>query len=400
MTHAVSEPQPAGTADRATLAKVARRLVPFMFVLYIANFLDRVNVSFAALGMNHDIGLSNTAYGFGAGIFFFGYVLFQVPANLIMVRMGARRWIGGIVIVWGVVAGLMALIQTPTHFYVLRVLLGFAEAGFFPGMILYLTYWFPVAERARAVAGFMLAIPVSGIIGGPLAGALLEMHGIAGVAGWRWLYLLEAVPSFAASRCDVSAAGTVKSGTVWAIASVWILAILPGYGVSLWMPQLIREQAQLTDFTTGLLCAIPHIAGCIAMLAIGASSDRTGERFYHVALPILGSAVGLAMAAVSGSVIVTVVGLSLAVAGVNGCYGAFWSLPSRFLHGASAAAGIGLINAIGNVGGFVGPYLLGALKDRTQSFSGTLFALALMAVCSAVIALLLKRAPLLADHRH
>lgn len=177
------------------MGKVARRLVPFVFVLYIANFLDRVNVSFAALGMNQDIGLSNTAYGFGAGIFFLGYVLFQIPANLILVRVGARRWIGGIVIVWGVVAGLMSLIQGPTSFYVLRVLLGFAEAGFFPGIILYLTYWFPSSERARAVAGFMLAIPVSGILGGPLAGALLEMHGIAGIAGWRWLFLLEAVPS-------------------------------------------------------------------------------------------------------------------------------------------------------------------------------------------------------------
>lgn len=418
------------------MGKVARRLVPFVFVLYIANFLDRVNVSFAALGMNQDIGLSNTAYGFGAGIFFLGYVLFQIPANLILVRVGARRWIGGIVIVWGVVAGLMSLIQGPTSFYVLRVLLGFAEAGFFPGIILYLTYWFPSSERARAVSGFMLAIPVSGILGGPLAGALLEMHGIAGIAGWRWLFLLEAVPSIilgivalrfltdrpseaewlsdderswlagqlarehdlAGKRCDVSPVQALRSGTVWAIALLWILAILPGYGVTLWLPQLIRDQSTLSDFGIGLVSAIPHVVGCVAMLAVGTHSDKTGERFFHIALPLLASAIGLAMAAMSHSVVMTVAGLSLTVAGINGCYGAFWSLPPRFLRGASIAAAIGLINSVGNVGGFVGPYALGALKDLTQSFSGTLFALAVMMLGASVTAVLLKRAPLLAEH--
>jgi len=421
---------------RMTLSKVSRRLIPFMFVLYIANFVDRVNVSFAALGMNKDLGLSSTAYGFGAGVFFVGYVLFQIPANLILLRVGARRWIGGIMIAWGVVAGAMSLIHTPAQFYVLRVLLGFAEAGFFPGMIMYLTLWFPATERAQAVSRFMTAIPIAGILGGPLAGALLSMEGWAGIAGWRWLFFLEALPSLVlgvaalrylsdrpaeakwlesderewldgalrrehemvAQRFDVSPLKTLANGTVWALATLWLLTALPAYGLLLWLPQLIREHSTQSDLVVGFLSAIPAIAGCVSMIVVGWHSDRTGERFLHLAIPLAIGTAGIATLAFSHSLPQTLFGLALASIGYSGCYGPFWTLPGRFLHGAGAASSIGLINAVGNVGGFVGPYALGAIKDRTQSFEVALLGMAALMGSAALVAWLLKRAPLLADH--
>ena len=415
---------------------MSRRLLPFMFLLYIANYLDRVNVSFAALGMNEDLGLSSTAYGFGAGVFFVGYVLFQIPANLILVRVGARRWIGGIMLAWGVVAGALSLVRTPMEFYVLRVLLGFAEAGFFPGMILYLTLWFPAGERAKAVSRFMTAIPIAGILGGPLAGALLSMDGWAGIAGWRWLFFLEALPSLVlgavtlrylsdrpaeahwlarderewlagelrrehekvAERFDGSALKTLANGTVWAIATLWLLTILPGYGVALWLPQLIREHSTRSDLVVGLLSALPPIAGCVALILVGWHSDRTGERFLHLAIPLAVGAAGIATLAFSQSLPQTLFGLVFASIGISGCYGPFWSLPGRFLRGAGSASAIGLINAVGNLGGFAGPFALGAIKDRTQSFKIALLGMAALMGLAALLAWLLKRAPLLADH--
>ncbi len=420
---------------RRALAKVTRRLIPFIFVLYVANYIDRVNVSFAALGMSADLGLSSTAYGFGAGIFFAGYILFQIPANLILVRFGARRWIGTIVVAWGLVAGAMAFVRTPEEFYVLRFLLGFAEAGFFPGMIMYLTLWFPASERARSVSRFMTAIPIAGIIGGPLAGALLSLDGAAGIAGWRWLLFLEAAPSvllgiFAfryltdrpadaawlepeerawldgvlrdekeavVERYDGSSLRTLANGTVWALSLLWLLMVLPYYGTTLWLPQLIREQATLSDFSVGLIAAVPPLVGCAAMILVGASSDRRRERFLHIAVPQLVCAAGLGLLAASWSLPVTVLGLTLAAVGANAVAGPYWGLPPRFLSGAAAASAIGLINMVGSIGGFVGPYALGAVKDRTQGFGPALLALAAMAVGASVLVMLLRRARLLRE---
>lgn len=437
MNTSTAEPSPdtdvAGPPARSTVSKVTRRLIPFMFVLYVANYIDRVNVSFAAHGMSADLGLTGTAYGFGAGIFFLGYILFQIPANLILVRVGARRWIGTIIVAWGLVAGAMAFVRTPVEFYVLRVLLGFAEAGFFPGMIMYLTLWFPASERARSVSRFMTAIPIAGIVGGPLAGALLSLDGTLGIAGWRWLLFLEAVPSVllgvvafryltdrpadaawleaeerawldgelrreheaVTQRYAASPLRTLASGTVWALSLLWLLMVLPYYGTTLWMPQLIREHANPSDLVLGLLAAIPPLAGCTAMIAIGASSDRRHERFLHIALPQLACAVGLGLLAVSWSLPVTILGLSLAAAGANGICGPYWGLPPRFLSGAAAASAIGLINMVGSIGGFAGPYALGAVKDRTHGFGPALLGLAAMALGASVLVLLLRRAPLL-----
>ena len=421
--------------QRRTLSKVTRRLIPFIFVLYVANYIDRVNVSFAAHGMSADLGLSSTAYGFGAGIFFAGYILFQIPANLILVRFGARRWIGTIIVAWGLVAGAMAFVRTPEEFYLLRFLLGFAEAGFFPGMIMYLTLWFPASERARSVSRFMTAIPIAGIVGGPLAGALLSLDGAMGLAGWRWLLFLEAAPSVllgivafryltdrpadatglesderawrdgvlhdekeaVVERYDGSSLGTLANGTVWALAILWLLMVLPYYGTTLWLPQLIREQATLSDFSVGLIAAVPPLAGCAAMILVGASSDRRRERFLHIASPQLVCAAGLGLLAVSWSLPVTILGLTLAAVGANGIAGPYWGLPPRFLSGAAAASAIGLINMVGSIGGFVGPYALGAVKDRTQGFGPALLALAAMAVGASVLVMLLKRARLLRE---
>lgn len=421
--------------ERRTISKVTRRLIPFIFVLYVANYIDRVNVSFAAHGMSADLGLTSTAYGFGAGIFFAGYILFQIPANLILVRFGARRWIGTIIVAWGLVAGAMAFVRTPEEFYVLRFLLGFAEAGFFPGMIMYLTLWFPASERARSVSRFMTAIPIAGIVGGPLAGALLSLDGAMGFAGWRWLLFLEAVPSVllgivafryltdrpadatwlepeerswldgvlrkeqeaVVERYAGSSLRALANGTVWALAILWLLMVLPYYGTTLWLPQLIREQATLSDFALGLIAAVPPLAGCAAMILIGASSDRRRERFFHIAIPQLVCAAGLGLLAVSWSLPVTIMGLTLAAVGANGIAGPYWGLPPRFLSGAAAASAIGLINMIGSIGGFVGPYALGAVKDRTQGFGPALLALAAMAVGASVLVMLLKRARLLRE---
>jgi len=314
--------------------------------------------------------------------------------------------------------------------------LGFAEAGFFPGMILYLTLWFPASERAKSVSRFMTAIPIAGILGGPLAGALLSMDGWAGIAGWRWLFFLEAVPSLVlggvalrylsdrpaeaswladderewlegelrrehekvAERFDGSLLKTLANGTVWAIATLWLLTILPGYGVSLWLPQLIREHSTQSDLMVGFLSALPPIAGCVSMIVIGWHSDRTGERFLHLAIPLAVGAAGIATLALSQSLPQTMFGLAFASIGISGCYGPFWSLPGRFLRGAGAASAIALINAVGNLGGFVGPVALGAIKDRTQSFEVALLGMAVLMGMAALLAWLLKRAPLLADH--
>lgn len=427
--------EPASALEAATLRRVTRRLIPFLFLLYIANYLDRVNVSFAALQMNRDLGFSGTAYGLGAGMFFLGYCLFQVPSNLVLERVGARRWIGSIMITWGAIASSMMLVRGVAGFYALRFLLGVVEAGFFPGMIFYLATWFPAAERARAVARFMTAIPLSGVVGGPLSGWLLGWNGVAGLAGWQWLFLLEGLPSVllgaaalryltdrpadaawlpaegrawlarrleleradSAARHGLSLRQALLDGVVWRLGLLYFLIVVGLYGQGLWLPQIIRGSSHLSDWTVGLLSAAPALAAALAMVAIAAHSDRSGERHAHVAVPLVAGALGFAgTAAVLDSPGVATAALSLAAIGFTGALGPFWALPTSFLSGAAAAGGIALINSLGNVAGFAGPYLVGVVKDATGGFAGALIAFALLMLAGAALALQLRGARRLA----
>ncbi|HEU4587120.1 MAG TPA: MFS transporter [Gemmatimonadales bacterium] len=415
---------PALTAVR----KVSRRLIPFLFLLYILNFLDRVNVGFAALQMNQDLGFGPAVYGLGAGIFFLGYCLFEVPSNLILLKTGARIWIARIMVTWGLVASAMMFVRTPMGFYAMRALLGVAEAGFFPGIIFYLTYWYPARERARAYSWFLAAIPISGIIGGPISGALLELHGWQGLRGWQWLFLLEGVPSvivgllvlvllpdrpkdarwlteperdwleqkLAAERAAAIAEhGTsfrraVSNPSLWLLAAVYFLIIVGLYGTNLWLPQLLKSASGLSDFGVGVLTVIPYLVAAAGMAVVGAHSDRTGERHWHIAGPALTAAAGFLLATVARHPAMVVLAFTLVTFGVLSPLGAFWALPTVFLRGPAAAGGIALINSIGAAGGFVGPYLLGVVKDRTGSFAGALIAVAAMCVAAAGIAIRLK----------
>jgi len=431
----VTDASTAAALEGATLRRVTRRLIPFMFVLYIANYLDRVNVSFAALHMNRDLGFSGAAYGLGAGMFFLGYCLFQVPSNLVLARVGARRWIGSLMIVWGTIASAMMLVRGVASFYTLRALLGVVEAGFFPGMILYLTYWFPAVERARAVASFMTAIPVSGVVGGPLSGALLGLNGVAGLAGWQWLFLLEGLPSVLlgaaalwyltdrpadarwlpaegrawlverlrrdqssggeeAGRTGASLRQGLQDGVVWRLGLLYFLIIAGLYGQGLWLPQIIKGSSQLSDLTVGLLSVAPALVAAVAMVAWGARSDRTGERHLHVAAPLAAGAVGFLATAVTRDVpLLATAALSLSAVGFTSALGPFWALPTAFLRGTAAAGGIALINALGNVAGLASPYLVGLVKDATGGYAGALIVLALLMLAGATLALALRRAP-------
>jgi ACS family tartrate transporter-like MFS transporter len=409
--------------------KVSRRLIPFLFLLYILNFLDRVNVGFAALQMNGDLGFGPQVYGLGAGIFFLGYCLFEVPSNLILARTGARLWIARIMVTWGLVASSMMFVRTPGSFYAMRALLGVAEAGFFPGIIFYLTFWFPARERARAYAWFLAAIPISGVIGGPISGALLGLHGWLGLRGWQWLFLLEGVPSIvvgllvlvllpdrpgharwlteaertwlestlAAERergarsHGASLRDAVRNPTLWLLAAVYFLIIVGLYGTNLWLPQLLKGSSGASDFVVGVLTVVPYLVAAIGMAVVGRHSDRTGERHWHIAGPALAAAAGFLLATQMRHPAGVVLAFSLVAFGVLSPLGPFWALPTAFLRERAAAGGIALINSVGAIGGFVGPFLLGAVKQRTGSFTGALLLVAVMCVGAAALALALKQ---------
>ncbi|MGO9061225.1 MAG: MFS transporter [Candidatus Binataceae bacterium] len=409
----------------ATLAKVGRKLLPFAFLLYIVNYLDRINVGFAALQMNRELGLSDAAFGLGAGLFFIGYFLFEIPSNLILHRVGARAWIARIMISWGVVAIAMAAVRGVASFYLLRFLLGIAEAGFFPGIILYLTLWFPAREQARALALFMTASPLAGVIGGPVSGTLLVMHGIAGLSGWQWLFVLEGLPAVILGVAvlrylpngpedarwlnadqkrwladtlgrerensrENGLAATLTSGQVWLFSALYFAIVTGLYGVTMWLPQIVKDFGTLNNFEVGLIAAVPFLVAAVAMVIIGRSSDRRGERKYHVAASAFTGALGLALSAVAPKPLIALAALSMSAAGIWGAMGPFWSMPSAFLGGAGAAAGIALINSVGNLGGFVGPYLVGLVRQTSHSFSGGLAAMALMLAVAGCLALALR----------
>ncbi len=413
---------------RSALAKASARLLPLLFLLYVVAYLDRVNVSFAALHMNRDLGLSDAAYGLGAGVFFLGYALFEIPSNLILERVGARRWMARIMVSWGLVSTAMALVSGQASFLALRLLLGLAEAGFFPGMILYLTYFFPRARRATAVSLFMAATAVAGLVGAPLSGLLLGLHGAWGLAGWRWMFVLEGIPAvilglallkllpdrpaeaswlspgerdaltglLAAENREIDESGGARSHRVPALAQVrevlsrpvaWLLAgayfamVTAMYGLGLWMPQIIsglnRASESASDVTTGLLTAVPYLCAALGMGLVGASADKTGRPKVH-ALACLGlGAAGAVLSALSTGLAGTLAGFCLTAMGVWGMLGPFWSLATVRLGPGAAAAGIAFINCLGNVGGFLGPTLVGWLGGVFGGHGAGLGALAL-----------------------
>ena len=410
----------------AVVTKLTTHLLPFLFLLYIVAYLDRINVGFAALQMQAQLGFSDRVYGLGAGLFFAGYFCLQVPSNLALVRVGARRWIALIMLVWGVISCAMMLVSTAGEFYLLRFALGAAEAGFFPGIILYLKHWFPGSARARAVAIFMTAGPLAGVVGGPISGALLEIH--AGqFAGWQWLFLIEGLPAIvlagvvwlvlkdrpeearwldevekrwlaerlAEEAASFSAASNsvfiaFKDSRVWLLTLVYFGATTCSYGVSLWLPNLIKARFHGNSFEIGLLSALPYIVTAIAMVLVGLHSDRTGERKWHLALSAFAGALGLWGARVVNSTPAEIVMLSVALASFS-MMGPFWAISTSILGGTAAAAGIAIINSVGNLGGFVGPYVIGWVKEVTGGFRGGLFVVGGFMAVSGIVALLVGR---------
>ena len=411
----------------AVYRKVAWRLLPVLFLCYVVAYLDRVNVGFAKLQMLADLHFSDTAYGLGAGIFFIGYFLFEIPSNLILHRTGARVWIARIMISWGMLSSLTMFVTSEASFYGLRFALGVAEAGFFPGIVLYLTQWFPSERRARIIALFMTAVAISGVVGGPLSGVIMTtMAGVRGWAGWQWLFLLEGIPSVVmgavvylylddsidaatwltphekivlherlraedATKVSLSVGETLRSGRVLSFAAVYFTFTMGLYGVGFWLPQIIKNLGVRDVLNVGLLSAIPYGVGAVAMVLTARRSDRTGERRRHVALSALVGSIGLALAGASGhNTVAGMTALSIGTAGVLSTLPLFWTMPTAMLAGASAAAGIALINSIGNLSGFLAPYVVGAITDATGSQTYGLYVLAAALLLGAAMTLGLK----------
>ena len=409
--------------EARAIARVRRRLIPFLALLYFVAYLDRFNVGFAALQMNTALGFSGSVYGFGAGIFFIAYFLFEIPSNLVLSRVGARAWLGRIAILWGLVSMAMMLVSGPRSFYAMRFLLGAAEAGFFPGVIYYFTFWFPARERARAVAQFSMASMAAGIVGGPLSGALLSLGGRGGLDGWQWLFLVEGMPAVVLgivaltyltdrpedarwlpdeekvwlidtlrrerAHSPHAQATAMRTGlldpAVWRFAAALFFIVTTGYGFSFFLPQIVRGLSGGSDLVVGLLTAIPFGAAAIAMVTVAARSDRAGERRRYVATSAAVAAVALFASTFAPSPGWSLFALSIAAMGIYSYTPPFWSMPTAFLRGDAAAAGIAFINATGNLGGFLGPYLMGWFQDLSGDLLSGLRVMALAAVVSAVL---------------
>jgi ACS family tartrate transporter-like MFS transporter len=402
-------------------AKCERRLIPFLGLLYLVSLIDRLNVGFAALTMNADLNFSPSVFGFGAGIFFLGYSLFQVPANLMLVRLGARRWVFSILIVWGAISAACAFVQGPLSFYVLRFLLGVAEAGLFPGVVLYLTYWFPQERRARAIASFMAASPIAFIVVGPISSVLLTMDGVGGLKGWQWLFLIEGLPACLlaflllklvpdgpeqatwlgveekraiANRLAQEAATdqpgflpALRDPRLYLLGIAYLAVGAGGYGMRLWLPQIVQAMG-FSNLANGFVVASPYLLAVGAMIWWGHSSDRRGERIWHVVAPVLLAAFGFSIGAASASDVIVLLGITLVIIGLDAVIGPFWSLPSSFLRGPAAAGGIALINTFGTgAGGFIGPYAIGYLLEESGGYSSSMamLALGLIGTCALVL---------------
>jgi MFS family permease len=410
--------------EEALYRKVAWRLIPLLLACYVVAYLDRVNVGFAKLQMMDQLGFSDTIYGLGAGMFFIGYFLFEVPSNIILHKMGARVWIGRIMISWGLISAAMMFVTTPTMFYVMRFLLGVAEAGFFPGIILYLTYWYPADRRARITAMFMTGIAIAGVIGGPVSGIIMKYtNGIYGWQGWQWMFLLEGLPSVAlglvvimmlddriseaqwlteeerallahnivkdeAHKEDESFLRIISSGKVWLCAAIYFSYVMGVYGVSFFLPTIIKSMGHTDVVEIGLISSIPYSVSVVVMLLVARSADRTGERRWHVAIPGMLGAVGLALSVIlAKDGTLAIAALTLGLSGIMTTLPLFWSLPTAFLAGTGAAAGIALINSLGNLAGFVSPYAVGWLKDATGSTDAGVYLLAAAMVVGVLLTL-------------
>lgn len=403
---------------------ITRRIMPYLFVLYIIAFLDRVNVGYAALEMSHALGFTPEVYGFGAGVFFIGYFLLEIPGTILVEKWSARGCIARIMILWGILAILTGFIHTAAQFYWVRFLLGAAEAGFFPGIIIYLSHWFRYADRGKALALFTAAIPISNMIGAPISGLFLGLNWL-GLAGWRWLFIFEGAPAIVFGIVTIfyltdwphqaewlpederswitselerekEAKQTVRSYTIGQalrnrevvlLAAAYFFIVSSIYGYYFWVPTMIKKLSGFSNFTVTLIAAVPYCVGFIAMLLVGRSSDRTGERRWHTALCMVAVGLGLSLSVLSpSSTVLTVSLFCLASSGMHGYLPVFWTLPTSFLTGVAAAASVGLINSIGNLGGFVGPYIMGYLNKRTNSFlAGTLCLSASAFVAAALV---------------
>ena len=416
--------------DRMIAGKVAWRLAPLLMLCYFVAFLDRVNVGFAALAMNRDLGFNAAIFGFGAGVFFFGYFFFEVPSNLVLEKVGARVWIARIMFTWGLVSAATALVWNAPSFYAARFLLGAAEAGFFPGVLLYLTYWFTAEHRARMVGLFMAAVPVSGVIGAPLSGWLLGLDGTLGLHGWQWLFILEGLPSMllsvvvwlwltdrpsaarwltAAEREQLEESlarerahrdavrkyrlgEALANGRVLALSLLYLGLVTGLYGVTFWLPQIVKGFGGVSDLEVGFIVAVPNLAAAIAMVLWTRRSDRTRERPWHVALPAFVGCLGLVASATVSHPILSTLALGVALIGIYAAIATSWTLPTAFLTGTAAAGGLALINSIGNLGGFAGPYFMGWIKTATGEYSLALLIIGIGLALSGLIALAMRHA--------
>ena len=413
--------------------KVSWHIIPFLFLCYVFAYVDRVNVGFAKLQMQQDLGISDAVYGTAAGIFFIGYFFFEIPCNIALQKIGARYWLGPIIIVWGLVSASTMFVKSEFGFYAVRFLLGVVESGFFPGVILYLTFWYTKRYRAKMVALFMTAIPLSGVIGGPISGGLLnKMSAIGGLRGWQWLFLLEGIPSVLAgiatlyflpdgpmkakwlspeemqflaaqleeedrekralSHARHSLGDAFRSARVWALCFIYFGFVMGNYGLSFFLPQVLKDTISKDPFTIGLLTMIPWAAAAIAMVAVGHHSDKTGERCWHVAIAGLIGAAAFSISAIPGvSGVAGLAALTIATAGIAAAYTTFWALPSMFVTGTAASAGIAWINSVGNLGGYVSPALVGKIRDSTHSMTPALLMLSSACVASVILTIVFFR---------
>ncbi|MGR3893293.1 MFS transporter [Pseudomonas sp. 1176_21] len=421
----------ANTAASASLAQhdsthgtVTWRLMPLLLVCYLFAHLDRINIGFAKMQMSSDLHFSDTVYGFGAGLFFIAYALFGVPSNMALDRVGPRRWIATLMIVWGALSTGMLWVESASGFYVLRFLLGVAEAGFFPGILVYLNRWYPARRRGQITALFAIAVPMAGVIGGPLSGGILELfHDAAGLRGWQWMFLIEGAPvmllglvvlkrlpdsfehvswldagqkqhlreqlaSEEQRKSITSFGGILRNRQVWLLVAVYFAVMLAVNTLAFWMPTLIHGAGIGSDGRVGLLSAIPYLAGCLFMIACGRSSDRQRERRWHLCVPLLMSALGIAVAGVApGNPLMVLGGLIVAGMGASAALPMFWQLPPAFLSNTTQAAGIALISSFGSIASFLAPYLIGWMRDTTHSASLALYVLALFIALGGLLVL-------------
>jgi MFS family permease len=423
MANAMSAAAPGEASEKDFVyAKVTRRLIPFLLFCYVIAYLDRVNVGFAKLQMLNDLKFSETVYGLGAGIFFLGYVLFEVPSNLVMLKVGARAWIGRIMITWGIVSAATMFVKAPAGFYAVRLLLGIAEAGFIPAILYYLTIWYPSARRGKVTALFLAGIPLSGVLGGPLSGWIMStLNGARGLGGWQWLFLLEAIPAILTGVAaflyldnDVDSAKwlsdrekrlidldladeargktlhTIRHGLldrrVWLLACLYFFFTMGLYGMSFWLPSIIKTTGVKDPLDVGLLTAIPYGAGMITMYLVGRSSDARRERRWHLAIPATIGSLGLIFSAIyDHETVFAMVALTFATMGLVTCIPQFYTLPPAILTGAAAAMGLAVANSVGNIAGFLSPYLLGWVKDLTGSTNYGVIALAATLMVGALL---------------